>query len=321
MRVAVIDDYQNVALKSADWSRLDAEVRVFHEPWRDQDHIVEALADFDIISLVRERTPFPASLIERLPRLKLISMTGHRTTTLDIAACTRRGILVSFTTSPDSEAAGELAVGLMLACSRAIPAADRNMRDGAFQEGLPIGLPMAGRRVGIVGLGKLGSRVAGICKAFDMDVVAWSPNLTADRAAAKGVRLVSKSELFSTSDIVSMHLALSDSTRGIVGADELSSMKEGSILINTARGPLVDEAALLAALSAGRIHAGLDVYNVEPLPKDHLLRGLPNVVLTPHLGYVVDEVFSYYFKASLANIAAFLDGKPVNLMNPEAKAG
>ncbi len=317
MRIALIDDYQNIALSSADWSGLDADVVTFQEPWRDEDHAAEALADFDVISLMRERTRFPASLIERLPRLKLISMTGHRTTSLDIAACTARGVMITYTTSPDSEATAELAVGLMLSCGRSIPAASEAMRAGRFQEGLRIGTPMAGRRLGIVGLGKLGSRVAAVGNAFGMDVVAWSSNLTPEKASAGGAKYVGKAELFASSDFITVHLALSDRTRGIIGRPELSAMKAGSIFVNTARGPLVDEAALLDTLREGRIMAGLDVYNVEPLPADHPLRKMPNVVLTPHLGYVVSDVLVYYHKASLENIAAFLAHRPINILNQD----
>lgn len=317
VRIALIDDYQGVGETAAEWSRLGAEVVAFREPWRDEDHAAEALAEFDVVGLIRERTPFPASLLRRLPRLKLLSMTGHRTTTLDAAACTELGIVVTYTTSTPSDATAELAVGLMIACARAIPVADAGMRAGRWQEGVRIGVPLMGARLGVVGLGKLGSKVAAVGRAFGMDVVAWSPNLTPERAEAGGARLVGKAELFAASDFVSIHLALSERTRGIVGAGELAALRPGSVLVNTARASLVDGAALLAILREGRIAAGLDVYDVEPLPADHPLRALPNVVLTPHLGYVVADVLDHYFKASLDNVEAFLSGAPRNVFNPE----
>jgi phosphoglycerate dehydrogenase-like enzyme len=315
-KIAIIDDYQKIALKSADWSSLDADIEVFHEPWRSEDHLVETLAGFDIISLLRERTPFPARVLERLPNLRLISLTGHRTSTLDVDACSRRGIVVTFTTSPKSEATAELAVGLMIACARAIPMADGKMRAGQFQEGLPIGRSLSGKRLGVLGLGKLGSRVAAVGLALGMDVVAWSKNLTEGSAKTKGVQRVNKDELFATSDVVTIHLALSERTRGIVGLKEIALLKDGAILINTARASLVDEDAMLGRLEQGTISAGLDVYSIEPLPADHRFRGLPNVVLTPHLGYVVGDVFSQFFKDSRDNIASYLAGKPINVLNP-----
>jgi phosphoglycerate dehydrogenase-like enzyme len=316
-RVAILDDYQHVALQCADWGRLDADITVFHEPWRDEDHAAAALAGFEIVSLLRERTKFPASLINRLPKLKLVSMTGHRTSTLDVAACTARGILVTYTSSPDSVATAELAIGLMISCARAISAADHNMKTGLFQDHLPLGIPLAGKRLGVVGLGKLGGQVARVGLAMGMDVVAWSQNLTAEAAAAKGARRVDKAELFTSSDVVSLHLALSDRSRGIVTAADLAALKPGGIFINTARAGLVDEAALLATLRAGRIIAGLDVYSVEPLPAEHPLRQLKNVVLTPHLGYLVEDALKHYLSHSAENIAAFLAGSPINVSNPE----
>jgi len=317
--IAIIDDYQGLALKMADWSGIErqARIQVFTRPWKSEDDLVAQLAPFDIISLIRERTAFPERVLARLPNLKLVSMTGARTTTLDIAACTRRGIPVSFTGGSPSHAAAEMAVALLLACARGLPRGDQAMRSGGWQEGVPMGMELDGRRLGIVGLGKLGARVARIGLALGMDVVAWSQNLTAERAAEHGVRRVEKDELFATSDAISVHLTLSPRTERIIGQGEIATMKPGAIFVNTARGPLVDEEALLQALKAGRIVAGLDVFDIEPLPADHPFRSLPNVVLAPHLGYVVASSFEHFFRESARNIARFLDGGMPKLMNPE----
>ena len=316
--VAIIDDYQRNALALADWSAVAAraDLTTFDRPWRDEDATATSLAAFDVVVLMRERTPFPARLIARLPRLKMIAMTGFRTSTLDAKACRARGITVCHTTNPNSYAAAELAVGLMLAGLRAIPAGDANMHRGGWQEGLPIGLPLHGKRLGIVGLGKLGTRVARVGKAFDMDVVAWSAELDAlsDAEAARlEVRRVGKAELFSTSDVVSLHLVLSARSRHTVTRRELEAMKPGALLVNAARGPLVDEAALLDVLRQGRIRACFDVYDTEPLPADHPLRALPNVILTPHLGFVVADVYAHYYRESVENILAWLDGHPIRV--------
>jgi phosphoglycerate dehydrogenase-like enzyme len=319
-KLAIIDDYHGVALKSADWSGVEklAGVQVFHDPIGNEDNLAKTLAPFEVIALMRERTPFPASLIDRLPNLQLIALTGNRTTTLDIDACTRRGVIISYTTSTPSAATAELAFGLILACARALPQADANMRNGEWQRGLPMGIPLHGKRLGIVGLGKLGSRVAKFGQAFGMDVVAWSQNLTDEAAEAHGVRRLEKYNLFGSSDVVSVHLTLSARSRGVIGKTELAQMKTGAILINTARGPLIDEDALLDELRRGRITAGLDVFNIEPLPTDHALRTLPNVVLTPHLGYVVGDAFEHFYRESVKNVEAFLNGAPINVLNPEA---
>lgn len=320
LKIAIIDDYQRVALGYADWGGLDADLQVFHEPMPSEDQAAELLAPFQIVALMRERTPFPASLIERLPQLRLLSMTGHRTTTLDLGACTRRGILVTCTTNSPSDATAELAIGLILSLSRSIHLGAWNMSAGRWLDGIPVGQSLKGQVLGIVGLGKLGSRVAAVGSSLGMHVLAWSPNLTADRAAAAGTALAdSKAELFERADVVSVHLALSDRTRGIIGRAELAAMRPGSILINTARALLVDQAALLEVLQAGRIRAGLDVYDPEPLPPGHPLRGLPNVLLTPHLGYVVQDMYECFYRESFANIAAYLDGAPTNVVNPEAR--
>jgi phosphoglycerate dehydrogenase-like enzyme len=319
--IAVLDDSQNVAMASADWSVLQgrASITVFPEPLGSEDAAAKALAGFDIIVMMRERTAFPASLIERLPRLKMMALTGGRAPTLDMAACTARGILVCNTGGDFVGAATpELAFGLALACARAIPLADATLKRGGWHHAVPLGRALDKRRMGIVGLGKLGKRMAGYAKAFGMEVVAWSENLTADTADAVGARLVSRAELFATSDVISLHLVLSSRTHHIVGKAELAAMKPGAILINTSRGPLVDGDALLEALQSGRIMAGLDVFDEEPLPANHPLRALQNVVLTPHLGYSTQAVFQQFYGESVANILAFLDGAPIRMVNPEA---
>ena len=258
-RVAVLDDTQNAARSSADWHALDgrAEITVLQTPFASEDDAAVQLQPFAVVVPMRERTPFPASLLRRLPHLRLIAMTGARAPTLDVAACTAAGVLVCNTGINTSAATAELAFALMLACARAIPRADAVMRAGGWHGGLPMGFALEGRRLGILGLGKLGSRVAAYGRAFGMDVVAWSQNLTDAAAEAQGVRRVEKRELFTDSDVVSLHLVLSERTRGIVGPAELAAMKLGAILVNTSRGPLVDEAALVAAVYGGRIRAGL----------------------------------------------------------------
>lgn len=309
-----------MALGFADWGRLDADVQVFHEPMWTEDQAAELLAPFQIVSIMRERTPFPASLIDRLPRLRLLSMTGYRTTSLDVEACTRRGILVTSTSNSPSDATAELAIGLILGLSRSIHLGARNMRDGRWLDGLPVGQSLKGQTLGIVGLGKLGSRVAAVGASLGMRVLAWSPNLTVERAAAASATLAHcKAELFERADVVSVHLVLSDRTRGIIGRPELAAMRPGSMLVNTARALLIDQTALLEVLQDGRIRAGLDVYHPEPLPPDHPLRSLPNVLLTPHLGYVVQDMYECFYRESFANVAAFLNGAPTNVVNPEAR--
>ncbi len=312
-KIAIIDDYQELALASADWSRVSAraDISVFTRPWRDEDEIAEKLAPFDIVVLLRERTPFPARLIERLPSLKVVAMTGNRTSTLDIAACKARGILVTHTESNPPIAPAELAFALILACARSLPRGHANVVAGRWQDGIPMGITLDGKRLGIVGLGKLGSKVARYGKAFNMDVVAWSTNLTDDVASAHGVRRVDKRTLFETSDVISVHLGLSDRSRGIIGSPELEAMKPGAIFVNTSRGPLVDEAALISALRSGRITAGLDVFDVEPLPAGHPFTTLRNVVLTPHLGFVDADSMKRFYTQSVENILAYLDGAPI----------
>lgn len=321
MKVAVLDDWQGVAKSSTDWSALSAvaEVIFFERAFRNENEAAEALADFEIVLSMRERTPLPGSLIARLPILRMLGVTGSSNATLDLAACTAKNIIVSNTVgSGGGEAAtAELALGLLLAAARAIPAADANMRTGYFQEGLPAGLSLAGKTIGIVGLGHLGSHMARYCQALNMRVLAWSENLTPEKAQAAGATLVSKEVLFSRCDAISIHLVLSPRTHGLIGASDLARMRPRAILINTSRSPIVDEAALIEAVQSRRIVAALDVYGREPLPSDHPLRTAPNTVLTPHLGYSVQETWREFYGQSVENALAFLNGKPVRVINPD----
>ena len=323
-KVAVLDDWQGVARSSADWSPLQAraEVVFFDRAFDNEDDAARQLADFDIVLSMRERTPLPSSLINRLPKLRMLGMTGARNASLDTPACTARGVVVCNTTGGgNNEAAtAELALGLLIAAARAIPAGDANIRAGKFQEGVPVGQTLAGKTMGIIGLGRLGSHMARYCKALNMNLLAWSQNLTPERAQAAGATMVSKEELLSRSDAVSIHLVLSDRTRGLIGSADLARMKPGAILVNTSRGPIVDQQALIEAVQGRRIMAALDVFDREPLPADHPLRSAPNVVMTPHLGYGVKETWDVFYPQSVENALAFLDGKPVRVVNPEALA-
>jgi phosphoglycerate dehydrogenase-like enzyme len=310
-RVAVLDDYQGVALGCADWSELEVEVFPDHLP--DDDAVVERLAPFDVVVAMRERTPFPRARLERLPNLRLLVTTGMRNAAIDLDAARDHGVLVCGTGSLGPPTA-ELAWALILAVTRHVAEEHAAMRAGGWQH--TIGPELAGHRLGIVGLGRLGARMAAIARAFEMEVVAWSQNLTAERAAEAGAALVSKEELFSAADVVTIHLVLSDRTRGLVGAPELARMKPNAYLVNTSRGPIVDEAALLDALHAGRIAgAALDVYATEPLPADHPLRRAPNTVLTPHIGYVTTGTYEVFYGDAVEDIARWLAGDPVRVLN------
>ncbi|MCP3143197.1 D-2-hydroxyacid dehydrogenase family protein [Pyxidicoccus xibeiensis] len=314
LNIAILDDYQRVARDLADWSRLPAGsgLHVFERHLADLEARVAALQPFDVIVLMRERTPFPAALLERLPRLRLLVTTGGRNAAIDLEACRARGITVCGTGNVGAPTA-ELAWGLILALVKRIPAEDRALRAGTWQTGLTEGL--AGKRLGLVGLGKLGGQMARVGAAFGMEVVAWSQNLTDARAAEVGARRVEKGELFSTSDVVSLHLVLGERTRGVVGEPELRAMKPTAWFVNTARAGLVDEAALLAVLRERRIAgAGLDVFSVEPLPADHPLLTLPGVVLTPHLGYVTKENYAVFYRDALEDILAWHAEAPVRLL-------
>lgn len=313
LRVAVLDDYQDVARSSADWSVLppDTELQFFrdHLPTTDPSGWLTQLADFDVIVAMRERTAFPRAVLQQLPRLRLLVTTGMRNAAIDVPAARQLGIEVSGTGGLPYPTA-ELTWGLILALARNIPAEDRALREGRWQTSLGVGLQ--GKTLGVLGLGRLGTQVARIGQAFGMTVIAWSPRLTADRALAAGVELVSREALLKRSDFLSIHLVLSDSTRHLIGADELASLKPSAYLINTSRGPIVDENALIAALQARRIAgAGLDVYAQEPLPETHPLRALTNTVLTPHLGYVTSETYRIFYTEAVENIASFVRGTPL----------
>jgi phosphoglycerate dehydrogenase-like enzyme len=319
VKIAILDDWQDVARSSADWSRLAARADLvfFADAFASEDEAANSLADFDILLTMRERTPFPESLIRRLPKLRMIGITGAANASLDVGACTRHGVTVCNTAGGLGApyATAELALGLMIAAARAIPAADRTMRAGGFQRGLPVGISLAGKTLGLVGLGRLGARLARYALALDMQVTAWSPNLTAAKAQEAGARLVSKSDLMSGSDAISVHMVLSPRSRGLIGPEDIARMKQGAILINTSRGPLVDEAALVAAVQAGKIIAALDVFDKEPLPQDHPFRASPHTVLTPHLGYGVAETWALFYPQSVENAEAFLDGRPMRVVN------
>jgi len=321
IRVGVLDDWQGMAEQSADWAALQqrADVVFFQAPFEDADALVNALAACDIIIAMRERTRFSRALLERLPKLRMIALTGGRTWTMDFDTLNARGIPVCHTGGEKSGAAtAEIALGLLLSAARFMNRGDASIRSGGFQGGVPAGNVLDGRTLGIIGLGKIGARMARYGLALGMRVIAWSENLTAEKASAAGVLLVDKSTLLRESDAISLHLVLADRTRGTLGANELAQMKSGAILINTSRGPLVDEAALLQNLQSGRLIAGLDVFEQEPLPTDHPLRNLPNTVLTPHLGYCVRDVYAQFYQESVDNVLSFLDGKPQRVLNPEA---
>ena len=313
---AVLDDYQGVALASADWASLkpQVEVTVFRDTLADLAAVAARLAPFEIVVAMRERTPFPQALIERLPKLKLLITTGKRNASIDVKAATEKGVVVCGTEMLPYPTA-ELAWGLILSLARSIPREERGMRAGGWQTTLGVGLK--GKTLAVLGLGNLGSQVARIGKAFGMEAIAWSQNLTAERAQSAGAALVAKEELFRRADVLSIHLVLSARSRGTVGAAELALMKPSAYLVNTSRGPIVERAALLAALEGRRLAgAALDVYDSEPLPADDRLRKLDNVVLTPHLGYVTAENYRLAYGQAVEDIRAFLDGKPLRVVSP-----
>jgi phosphoglycerate dehydrogenase-like enzyme len=319
MRVAVLDDYQDVALRLADWRSLapEAEVEVFHDHIDDPEALAARLLPFGAIVAMRERTPFPAALLERLPNLRLLVTTGLRNASIDVAAAAERGIQVCGTEMAPYPTA-ELTWGLILSLFRRIPREDAATRRGEWQT--TIGLGLRGKTLGVIGLGRLGGQVATVGRAFGMEVLAWSQNLTDARAAEAGATRVAKEELLARADVVTIHLVLSPRTRGLIGAAELDRMKRTAFLVNTSRGPIVDEAALVAALRGGRIAgAGLDVFDVEPLPAEHPLRRLGNTVITPHLGYVIEEGYRVAYGHAVEDIRAFLAGKPVRTLNEPAK--
>jgi phosphoglycerate dehydrogenase-like enzyme len=313
MRAAVLDDYQRVARDYGDWDSLgDVEVTVFHDHLHDEDDVAERLAPFEIVVAMRERTPFPRSLLERLPSLKLLVTTGARNASIDVAAAADHGVTVCGTgyVSPPT---AELTWALILALVRHVPTEDRLVRTGSWQR--TVGSDLAGATLGIVGLGRLGRRVARVAQAFEMNVVAWSQNLTAERAAEAGAELVAKDDLFRRADVVTIHVVLSDRSRGLVGEHELGLMKPTAYLVNTSRGPIVDQAALLDALRSGRIAgAGLDVFGTEPLPLDSPLLSAPRTVLTPHVGYVTRGTYEIFYGDAVEDIAQWLKGEPVRVL-------
>jgi phosphoglycerate dehydrogenase-like enzyme len=315
VRCAILDDYQNVVLNFADWSKVrgDVDIKVFDEYLGGPDRVIAALQGFAIVVAMRERTGFPRQVIEALPELKLLITTGMRNASIDIEAAKARGVVVCGTGSFGSPTSG-IAIGLMLELTRHIGYENARLHAGAVWQST-IGPDLEGLTLGILGLGKLGTRTANIAKAFGMKVIAWSQNLTPEKCQAAGVGYVGKEDLFRQSDFVCIHVVLSERTRGLVGAKELSLMKPSAYLINTSRGPIVDEAAMLSALRDNKIAgAGLDVFDVEPLPLDHPLRRMANVVITPHLGYVSEQNYRHYFAGVVEDIRAFLDGKPVRVM-------
>jgi D-3-phosphoglycerate dehydrogenase len=317
IRAAILDDYQGVALKYADWSALatDVEIKVFDKPFAGEAEAIKALQGFAVVAGMRERTPFPRRVIEALPDLKLLITTGAKNNAFDIKAATERGVTVCGTGSVGNPTTG-IVFGLMLELTRHIGFENARMKAGEPWQ-VTIGHDLEGMTLGIVGLGKLGQRVAKIGQAFGMNVIAWSQNLTPERAKEAGVGYASREDLFAKADFVTIHLVLSDRSRGLIAGNDLDRMKNSAYLINTARSPIVDQAALLKALQDKKIAgAGLDVFEVEPLPLDHPYRKLDNVVITPHLGYVSEQNYRKYFPDIVEDIRAWLDGKPVRMIAP-----
>ena len=318
MKIAILDDYQQVALKSADWASIGADVGVdsFAENIADRAELVRRLQPYDVIVAMRERTRFPADVIDALPNLKLLVSTGGRNPSIDAEACARRNVALcsAHGASSGQSSTAEVAWALVLALVKRIPQSEKAMRSGGWQETV-ITESLAGKTLGVLGLGRLGKHVARYGQAFGMNVTAWSPHLTDERAAEVSVRRVSKEALFADSDVISLNLVSNATTRGIVGPAEIGAMKRSAYLVNTSRGPLVDEQALITALQERRIAgAGLDVFWTEPLPKDHVLRRLDNVVLTPHLGYVVDENLQMFYANAVKNIRRWIAGEPLTPM-------
>lgn len=312
-RLAILDDYQGVAKAMGPWDRLkDIDITVFRDTVKDLDALAQRLAPFDAILAMRERTPFPRALIERLPNLRLLITTGARNRSVDATALAERGIVFCGTPS-FGDPTTDITWGLILNLMRDIPAQQDSLRAGGWQT--TVGMGTEGRTLGVIGLGKLGARAAKVGLALGMKVIAWSQNLTEERAAEVGVTRVDKATLLETADVVTLHLILSDRSRGIVGAADLARMKRTAFIVNTSRGPLIDQDALIAALKAGTIAgAGIDVYDTEPLPKDHPILSAPNTVLTPHLGYVTQQNYAAYFAAAVEAIEAFDAGAPIRVI-------
>ena len=312
MKIAILDDYQKVATHFADWESLNAEVVVFAKPFTNVDQVVRSLAGFDVLVAMRERTRFPAEVLERLPDLRLLVSTGPGNAAIDVLAARSLGITVCGT-GYDSHPTAEHTWALILGAARNLLIEANSIRTGGWQISVATGLH--GKTLGVLGLGRLGSLVTRVGQAFGMTTIAWSQNLTPEKAAEHGVQAVTKAQLFARSDVLSIHLVLSDRTRGLVGAAELRSMKPTAILVNTSRGPIVDEDALVDVLRARRIGgAAIDVFDTEPLPAEHPLRSLPNALLTGHVAYVTQELYETFYRDAVEDIAAFRAGTPIRLM-------
>ncbi|MDA0262675.1 MAG: D-2-hydroxyacid dehydrogenase family protein [Chloroflexi bacterium] len=317
MKLAVLDDYQGTARELTDWSRLPAgtDVEFFQDHIADEDKLVERLKDFDLVMGMRERTPFTRSILSRLPKLRLLITTGRRNASFDIEAATEMGVTVCGTDG-GGEGPTELTWGLILAMLRHIPEEDQRSRAGSW--GTTVGTNLKGKTLGLMGLGHIGSLVARVGKAFDMNIIAWSQNMTAERARECEAMLVDKETLFKESDILSVHLVLSDRTRGLVGAAELALMKPTAYLVNISRGPIVDEKALIDVLERRAIAgAALDTFDIEPLPLDHPLFKTPNTLICPHLGYVTEDGYQAFYAGVVDNVRAFTSGEPVRVINPD----
>ena len=313
IKIAILDDYQNVATGLADWGSLSAEVRVFTKPFADADDAVRSLAGFDVLVAMRERTGFAAEVLERLTDLRLLVSTGPANSVIDVAAARKLGITVCGT-GYESHPTIEHTWALILAAARNLPDEVESMRKGGWQ--VSVGDGLYGKTLGILGLGRVGSEVARVGRAFGMNTIAWSQNLTAETAAEHGVRAVTKEQLFAESDVLTIHVVLSGRTRGLVTAAELGAMKTSAILVNTSRGPVVDEVALVDTLLHGRIRAAaIDVFDTEPLPADHQLRSLPNALLTGHIGYVTRDLYKIFYQDAVEDIAAFQAGAPIRLID------
>jgi D-3-phosphoglycerate dehydrogenase len=311
LRCAILDDYLNLSLKVADWSKVEdrVDVTVFNQPFASPEAAVGALKDFEIICAMRERTPFPRAMFDSLPKLKLLITSGMRNNSIDMAAAKDKQVVLCGTQWPRDPTA-PLTMGLILELTRNIGRENARMHAGEYLQ-KHVGIEIEGKTLGVIGLGKLGAKVSGLAKAFGMNVIAWSPNLTTERCKEVGVGYASKEELFATADIITIHVVLSDRSRGLVGAADLNRMKPTSFIVNTARGPIIDEMALLETLKARKIAgAAVDVFSVEPLPVDHPFRKLDNLVLTPHLGYVTQETFIAHYNQMVEGIDAWFKGEP-----------
>ena len=314
-RLAILDDYQGVAMSMGPWERLAGmEITAFRDTLTDREALVRRLEPFDAILAMRERTPFPRAWIERLPKLRLLITTAARNRSIDAAACAECGIVFCGTPS-HGDPTVDITWGLIIGLMRDLPAQQQALREGRWQTS--VGTALEGQTLGVVGLGKLGGRVAKVAQAFGMKVIAWSQNLTEERAAEIGAQRVDKQTLFREADVVTLHLILSDRSRGIVGAEDLARMKPTAFIVNTSRGPLIDQDALIAALKEGRIAgAGIDVFDTEPLPPGHPMLSAPNTMLTPHLGYVTQQNYIAYYKGAVEAIEAFNAGAPVRVITP-----